>query len=167
MGTSLNIKKSMKFKDHINFLSTIFSFNRTSINDDNFDMHFKRVENYTEVDEKDEFIISNYKKTENVTDTINKLIREFDITRDEAENIFSKCISSYNFVNGEIVENVGFQINVDFDKSENIITFYIKNINNIEYLNLFYKYFHSILKLYQDPESIEDLIEEINELTKK
>ena len=165
--TSLNIKKSMKFKNYINFLSTIFSFNRTSINNDNFDFHFKRVENYTEVDEKDEFIISNYKNTENVSDTINKLIKEFDIARDDAENIFSKCISSYNFVNGEIVENVGFLTNVNFDKSENIIKFYIKNINNVEYLNLIYKYFHSILKLYQDPEKIEDIIKEINELTKK
>lgn len=165
--SSLKITKKMNFDKYKVFLSSMFSFLVQDLKKSNINMNFKRVENYTEMDPQDEYIIEELKGTDDIMEIVNGLMQEFSLTREQAESKYAKFVSNYTSLNGEIIENTGFPFQIYLDKTTNIVNLEMNNINSHHYLPLVYNYFKSIIGLFEESHNIKHIIKKIDNLCKK
>ena len=165
--TSLKITKKMNFDKYKIFFSSMFSFLTQDLKKSVINMNFKRVENYTEMDPQDEYIIEELKSTDDINEIVIGLMNEFSLTREQGEIKYANFISNYTSLQGEIIENTGFPFKIFLDKTTNIVYLEMTNINSHHYLPLIYNYFKAILGLFERSDNIKHIIRNIESLCKK
>ena len=163
LNFNLKINKKINFKKYREFLSCMFYIVSSETNK----IYFKRVENYVIMNPEDEFISNEFKKKSEMDDIVLELINEFSLDRSSAEEKIKNFISNHKILNGELLENSGFPLEITLNNNTNILNISIKNINSIFFVNLFMKYIHSFIYLYQYPEKISKILDSIVKLTKK
>lgn len=157
------ISKTIKIAKYRQFLSSMFSIVDKDLNK----MFFKRVENYIAMDDEDEFIARYQKEGYEVGDIIRNVMDEFSITEGEAESRVHNFVANHMFMQGELIENSGFPFLYNVNTFNNLLTIQVLNINSIHYIDLFMKYIHSFISLFQNKDKLETTISEINSLSKK
>ena len=163
LNFNLKIYKKINLKKYREFLSCMFYF----VSSDTNKIYFKRVENYVIMDPEDEFISNEFRKRTDFSDIVEGLINEFSLDRSYVEEKVRNFISNYEILNGELLENSGFPLEITLNNTNNTLNIVIKNINSIFFVNLFMKYIHSFIYLYQYPDKISEILVSINNLTKK
>lgn len=157
-------------KKYNKILSSIFSFKPSDITNESSNMYFKRVENYREMDPKEEFIITKMKSIDQIDAIIELFIKEFKVTQMEALSYVMKIKEEKerDMISKKMIENSGFPVSLVFNKHQKKLEFDVQNINSIEYLQLMDKYFHSILILTQRNElkEIDEIVKNIDNLSK-
>ena len=157
------ISNNMKITKYRQFLSSMFS----NVQTDSNKLFFKRVENYTAMDDEDEFIAHYQKEGYEIGDIIRHVKDEFSITEEEAESRVHNFVTKHIFMQGELIENSGFPFLYNVNNFKNLLTIQVLNINSILYIDLLMKYIHSFISLFQNKEKLETIMKEINRLSKK
>lgn len=165
--SKLKITKKMELYKYKNLLSSLFFMNPKDLTKNDMKLFFKRVTNYKEMDEKDEFIADSRKSGEEISVTISGLVKYFNLSQEEAEKILTKFMSSYNFLNDELIENNGFPLLINLDRKDNMLTFDIEKINSIYYLFIINNYFKGIISLFEKSDKLREIVKSIDQLNKK
>lgn len=163
---NVHITKKIDLTKYRNLLFPLFVVKSTNIDKD-AQMIFKRVDNYISMNNIDEFITIMRKKTENVPEIINELMKEMSMDEKTAIEHVTDFFGNHKILNGELIDNIGFPINISLDKIHNILHFSIERINNLKYIEIMKTYFDSIIKLYQYGDKMPHIIENIQRITKK
>ena len=114
---NLKINKRINLKKYREFLSSIFYF----VSSDNDKLYFKRVENYVLMNPEDQFISKEFKKKTDMSEIIVLLMNEFSITKEESEEYMKNFISNFKILNGEVLENNGFLIDLTFELNLKVV----------------------------------------------
>ena len=77
-----------------------------------------------------------------------------------------KIFHEHRILNGELIDNIGFPILITL-KAKNQLNIVTSNINNVHYIQILQDYYDAIMKLYQNSDELESIIDSIEELTKK
>ena len=169
----IDIDKTFNLKNIISCLSSIFNIEESNL-DKGIKMRYKRIENYSELDSIESFIIESFNKDKDSEEIINNLQENFNFTREEAEKKVSEILSTIDVVNSlykkkeiRIKKNPGFLTTIDKEKFTNSIIININNINNFIYLTNIFIYIDSLIRIIQNPKSTTIEIDKINKLCKK
>ena len=169
-NTSVRVNKNENIKKISKILSSMFSFKPSDITNDSTNMYFKRVENYREMDPKEEFIINKMKTIDNTNAIIELFIKEFNVSQmDAVTNVMKiKEERERDAISRKIVDNSGFPVSLNFNKQQKQLELSVKNINSIDYINIINIYFHSILILTQknDLDEVSEIVANIDEISK-
>jgi hypothetical protein len=170
-NVSVRLNKNENIKKISKILSSMFSFKPSDISNDTSNMYFKRVENYREMDPKEEFIINKMKTIDNMNAIIDLFVKEFKVSQIDAVTQVMKIKEEKerDVISRKIVDNSGFPVSLNFNKHQKNLELYVKNINSFDYINLIDIYFHSILILTQknDLDEISEVIADVDEISKK
>ena len=167
--------KNSKSSDLKNFMGCVFpivNINQdiTASNKDEINLTYKRVSSFQEMTSINAFITILQRQNVSMTDILDKLINNYQLSKEKATEMFSNWQSNIHlqaeqFENKKISikDNPGFEIimkqkvdDIGFG-FENIFHVVVKNINNINYIRYIEKYINSILILITDvSETIED-----------
>ena len=154
----LNINKKINIKPIRGCLSSVF--NLLTSNNDNIDLIYKRVGNYSELDAQQSFINNLKKQNIDSEKIIIGLKENFKISLDEAKRKYIEWASGVQtelglFANKKlsILTNSGFPVFIRKNKITNDITITVQNINNIGYIDFIHLYIDSIFRLIIDKTS--------------
>ncbi|MAH20979.1 MAG: hypothetical protein CMB96_06060, partial [Flavobacteriaceae bacterium] len=153
------ITRNIRFDTLRGCLSSFFSIEKSAITDENgIDMRFKRISNYSKLASQEAFVADAFAKGSSRYDVVESLMKIYDISEDEATRIFADALSAlqltqetFNKKSVKLQKNPGFPINAKLDRSTNIVSFVISNINNIKYLKTIPIYIDSLLRITQSP----------------
>ena len=166
--SSISITKKMDLEKYKSCISSIFAVKNTNILDaDGAKLIFKRVENYQEMDEIDEFITTEKKKLTEIGDIIQSLVNEFNLNYEDAEKRVVDFFKGHTMFNDKIIENFGFPVSIKLFPIENKLKLEVSNINAIEYIDVLSIYFDSILRIYQAPDTTDVSLKHIESVCKK
>lgn len=160
-NTSIKINKALDFSKYQTFMMPIFSFKNDVSTDDKTILYFKKVNNYVEMDPMEDFVLNTYKQTQSLEQVISGIMRLFELSESDAASNANNILSNYHILNGEIIENSGFPMEFDFNKSKNVLQIKTENISHIEYIELLKQYIHCILCLYQREKEVHPSIESV------
>ena len=135
-------------KNHISFLFNIINDTSNSKK-----LKYKYITNYSNHNEKTEFVINQIKLKSEPSDIIIGLKNNFNLESNiVAKDLFEEIIQTltllendFNYKKFNIKNAPGFNINIDI--IENILNINIFNIDNIFYINKIILYFDSIIKI--------------------
>jgi hypothetical protein len=154
--------KKLDFKKHGGCLSAIFNILQVDYQK-GIEMRYKRVENYTEMDAENAYILDIYRKTNNETEIIEALKTNLGLTEADARAKIIQVLSENTQIQGgyvnravDFVEHPGFPVRVMVEtvserEFRHIIT--VKNIDHIEYLPLLELYIDGFVRINQDPKT--------------
>ena len=151
----INIKRMIKMDEYINVFKGIFNII------DNKLIIFKRVSNYTELDEITTIIAQNYNNVNDISNIKNILITNFTISEDEAEKKIKQFLNDHTFINGHYVNksvsvnvNPGIPCIITENAIVNELTIHATEMNSIDYINVLDVYINNLLTISQYPEQL-------------
>lgn len=148
--TEFILEKELKLNKFIGCISSVFDI----IKDDEQSgtlMRFKRVENFQEMDAQTLLITETFKTTNNMNDVINILMKNYKMTEDAANLRIIQYLSEHKDIRGKIIDNPGFPVLFKISKLDKKLLIEVNNVISIDYLNILYLYFDSILRITQQP----------------
>ena len=169
---SIPLKKKINYSKYTNLFNSIFDV----INDNNktIELNYKRVSNFKKMNGINKFIHSILNSNINTNEIIDKLIENYDITIDKAEEYIVDYRNNFNQINGkfvnkvdDIIENPGFTTLIQSIPFDEKITVFIKGIDNIKYISHIDVYIDSLFRLLQFPDTINIPDSKINSISKK
>ena len=110
-------------------------------------IRYKRVDNYRHMESLHAFIHEVYQKEQNVKDVVDSLMRNKQMSQEEAELAYIEFSSNYVKVGDKYIENSGFPGEIIKYKLENKLSVNISNIHEREFLD-FIHIFTSAFFLY-------------------
>jgi hypothetical protein len=164
--SKIKIQKDMNLKKYENCLSSIFNIMDSDISV-GAHLLFKRVDNYKLMDEKRMLIKRTYDETNNLMTIINELVKTYNMSNNEAEQLVSEYFSEITDIRGKIIENPGFPTLITNEPLENNLIIEIENITSLRYLPILNVYIDSILRIIQSPESTNIPANKINSICVK
>tara|TARA_B110000483_G_scaffold14606_2_gene16457 strand:+ start:1549 stop:5955 length:4407 start_codon:yes stop_codon:yes gene_type:complete len=164
---TLNITKNIDLSKYRNLLYSLFLLKKVNMDDGDAQLMFKRVDNYIVMNEIDEFITIKRKETEDIQDIIASLIKELQMDEESARKHVIEFFGEHRILNGELIDNIGFPITMELQKAKNQLTIVTTNINNIYYIKILEEYYDAIVKLFQNSDSLKEIIDVIQITTKK
>ena len=142
------------FKDVSPCLTSVFEIQELEQND--LQMNFKRVNNYTQMNATNRMITDVYQRSNSEKEVINSLVLNYNYTEQEALLEFTKYLNNFTRINGkyvnkniDIVENPGFSVNIGKLQTGLILYIEVTQITNIRYIELLSVYFDSFLRVSQ------------------
>ena len=158
----LEIKKTINLNKIISCVTSIFNVEKENL-ESGIKMRYKRIDNYSEVDSIESFILDNLNLDEeregvfnqkDAKELVENLGKNFDLNETEATNKITDVVSAFQVVNTifkkkqiKIKKNPGFLTTFDLDKLNNNLHITIKNINGIEYLQFINLYLDSLIRI--------------------
>ena len=137
-------------------------------------LRYKRVENYTEMNEMNAQINQMYKQNLDVDSIRNLISINFSLSEEEAFANITKYLNECTRINGtfinkniDIADNPGFASLLSYKDIENEITFEIYDINSFQYIPVIEVYIDSFLKLVQYKKELNINKAELENLKKK
>ena len=152
--TTVIVDNVMNISDYYICLNSIFNIVFAD-NVSEFNMRFKRVSGYNVHDAQRNFIMEHLKRNVPLITTRNKLMKSFDLTSDQANELIGDIQreqeqeTQLNRRHKQVKELPGFETIVTTDRIGGKITFVVKGINNIRYLNTIPIYIDSWVRLSQ------------------
>ncbi len=147
----ISSSKSLKTSD-IKMLTPIFNIIELKNNDAS--LRYKKVENYTEMNEMESQINHLYKQNTNLSTIINLVSINFSLSEEEANAYVTKYMNECTRTNGsfvnkniDIADNPGFNTVIKYNDIENIFQVETFDINDFSYLDLLNIYIDSFFKL--------------------
>jgi hypothetical protein len=129
-------------------------FNIIELKNNNASLRYKKVDNYTEMNEMEAQINHLYKQNTNLATIINLISINFSLSDEEANLYVTKYMNECtrtngNFVNKNITiaDNPGFNTLIKYNDIENIFEIEFFDITDFSYLPLLQLYIDSFLKL--------------------
>ena len=165
--TTSTISQKFNIKPYISCVSSIFNVSQDTITKKGgIQMRYKRVSNYNEMTAIDAFIRELINKGDQRQVVIERVKENFNLTQEQAEEKFISFINEVDveqtiFQNRKlrIKDNPGFATTIEMVKFSSNVSITIKNINNIQYIDLLSKYVSSLLSIVQGKE--EDKVKSI------
>ena len=157
--TTINIEKLL------NLMTSLFVIEND--NGEIINMIFKKVNKFNILNSKETFILNN--ESSNILELF---MANFNTTRSEAINFIKefqrkeKLLASQKQIHikkDKERKNAGFKTQIILEKFINKITFSVKNIDNILFIELFHVYFNSFFQLIQKSTKLNDKLLGINE----
>ena len=153
------ICKKLDFEKYGGCLSAVFNVLQVDYQR-GIEMRYKRVENYTEMDAENAYILDIYKKTNNEQEIIDALKSNLGMTDAEARAKIVQVLSENTQIKGayvnravDFVEHPGFPVRVTVEtisKREYRHIFTVQNVNNIQYIHLLDMYIDGFVRINQD-----------------
>ena len=169
---SISQETKFNFSKYSNFISSIFDI----IDNDNpnyIRLNYTRVSNYKKMNGIYKFIHNHY-NGENHSEVISKLVNNLNITEDEARDNVNSFRSEVNMINGrysininKIIENPGFNSEINVITFEDKISFNIQQIDSFHYIEQLNIYIDSIFRILQYYESIKIPEKKLKDLLNK
>lgn len=128
------------------FISSIFDI--LSQENDEINMIFKRVENFQEMDAQSSLITETYKKTNNIIQVIETLMKNYNLSQEESQLQVTKYFNENKVIRGKIMVNTGFP--VTFKINDEVLIIEVDNIISLPYLDVLFVYLDTILRITQD-----------------
>jgi hypothetical protein len=151
------ICKKLDFAKYAGCLSAVFNVLQVDYQK-GIDMRYKRVENYTEMDAENAYILDIYKKTNNEQEIIDALKSNLGMTEDEAREKIVQVLSENTQIRGayvnravDFVEHPGFPVRITVETVSNREyrhVFTVKHINNVQYIHLLDTYIDSFIRIH-------------------
>ena len=137
-------------------------------------MRFKRVHNYSKMDSQNELITEVLNRTNDEVQVIASLIRNFDMTEEDAVAYYQKFKENVIQLHGEFTnkrlelpDNPGFPITMEIPTlSMNVLNVNIFNIISFEYIEILETYIDSFIRISQFPETTKISVATINKMCK-
>jgi hypothetical protein len=164
---ALNITKAIDLSKYRNLFYSLFLMKKDDLENDGSTLMFKRVDNYIAMNEIDEFITIMRKDSADVPEIITGLINVLHMDEESARKHVQDFFAEHRILNGELIDNIGFPILITLQKAKNQLNIVTSNINNVHYIQILQDYYDAIMKLYQNSDELESIIDSIEELTKK
>lgn len=156
---SISHVKKFNFSKYSNFFSSIFDIIDID-NPNNIRLNYTRVSNYKKMNGIYKFIHNHY-NGENHSEVILKLVNNLNITEEEARNNVNSFRSEVSMINGrysininKIIENPGFNSEINIITFEDKISFNIQQIDSFNYIEQLNVYIDSIFRILQYYDSI-------------
>lgn len=156
---SISLVKKFNFSKYSNFISSIFDIIDND-NPNNIRLNYTRVSNYKKMNGIYKFIHNHY-NGENHSEVIEKLVNNLNITEEEARDNINAFRSEVNMINGrysininKIIENPGFNSEINVITFEDKISFNIQQIDSFHYIEQLNVYIDSIFRILQYYDSI-------------
>lgn len=153
------ICKKLDFQKYSGCISAIFNVLNIDYQS-GIEMRYKRVENYTEMEAENAYILEIYKKTNNETEIIDALKSNLGLTEQEARTKIIQFLTEHKHTKGayvnralDFVEHPGFHVMVHVEiisDTEYRHVFTIRNIDNLQYIHMLDVYIDSFIKINQD-----------------
>jgi hypothetical protein len=150
------ICKKLDFAKYAGCVSAVFNVLQVDYQK-GIEMRYKRVENYTEMDAENAYILEIYKKTNNEQEIIDALKSNLGMTDAEARDKIIQVLSENTQIKGayvnravDFVEHPGFPVRVEVETVSNREyrhIFTVKNINDIQYIHLLDTYINSFVRI--------------------
>lgn len=156
-GYSLSLTHSIKLDVYRKGISSIFAIENTDVTRKIGDklvgakMRFKRVDNYQEMDDIDEYISTEKAKYGDIAGLIGAMISEFGIEEEKARDrmiLFAK-----KYTDTHKGENSGIPVFMKLITSEKRLQITISKMTAVEYIDIIMMYIDSILRIFQNPGS--------------
>lgn len=151
----INIKRVINTKEYVNIFKGVFNIISNNL------LIFKRVSNYTELDEINTIIAQNYNNVNDISIIKSILTTNFTISEEEAENKIKQFLNDHTYINGRYVnKSVAINVNpgIPCIISENAIinelTINAKEMNSIDYIHALDVYISNLLTLSQYPDQL-------------
>jgi hypothetical protein len=146
------LEKELNFGKYTGCISSIFDVIRDDDNTGTF-MRFKRVENFQEMDAQTLLIRDAFTKTNDITDIIQILVKNYKMTTDAAELRIVQYLGEHKDIQGKAIDNPGFPVLFKISKLDKKLYMEVDDIISIDYLETIYIYLDSILRMTQYPDT--------------
>jgi len=165
--SSIPIKKPSDFNlnAYRSCLTSLFVIESLDVNSPTgAKLQFKRVDNFQEMNQIDEFINIEKNTHAEVYDIILALIKEFKFTEEVARN---HVISFFTKHTVDINENTGFPVNLRISPTDKILHISVNNITSFNYVDIIKTYIDSIIRIYQLPKTSGVSLKDIQDTCKR
>ena len=161
VDNKLNINKKINIKKYLSCISNIFTIEEYKLSSKGL-LNYKKVSNFEKLNSIDNFIVIELKRDEDVDVITDKLVDNFNITREEAKMSIVGLLENLRLQQNmhenkklKIVLTPGFKINLEFktEKLESTLKIQVENIDNIKYVKHIQIYLDSLIRLTQNKKS--------------
>ena len=136
-----------------------------------FELNYKRVDNYKEMDAVNRTIHDGYNASASDKEILDRLMQNYQFSEKVAQQKMSEFLDGFNRIRNRftnkglhIVENPGFPATLQYVPFENQIIFSIKDLNSIHYIAFVRAYVDSLIRILAFPHTVGD---DISKCTKK
>ena len=157
------LENELQFPKYSKCLSAIFS-NYAQIFELQSTMYYKRVENFSLMDEQMMFIKSVYDTNDDISIISRAIVDKYGLDSNAAQNMFSRFLQNMSEYDGKILENPGFPTTMQIAPLENKVTITMDHITSMEYLPSIQLYLDSFLRITQRPKSMPITIKQIESI---
>jgi len=142
VDNKLNINKKINIKKYLSCISNIFTIEEYKLSSKGL-LNYKKVSNFEKLNSIDNFIVIELKRDVDVDVITDKLVDNFNITREEAKMSIVGLLENLRLQQNmhenkklKIVLTPGFKINLEFktEKLESTLKIQVENIDNIKYV---------------------------------
>ena len=165
--SSIPIKKPSEFNLNVyrSCLSSLFVVESLDANlPDGAKLRFKRVDNFQEMDQVNEFINVEKNNHSEVDDIIRSLAKEFNFTEEIARNHVLDFFTKHTIA---VNENTGFPVNLRISQTDKMVHISVDNMTSIQYIDIIKTYIDSIIRIYHSPKTSGILIKDIQDSCKR
>jgi hypothetical protein len=165
--SSIPLKKPSEFnmnayRSCFTSLFVVESFDVNSSNGAKF--RFKRVDNFQDMNQVDEFINVEKNNRAEVDDIIRSLAKEFGFTEEIARNHVIEFFTKHTI---SINENTGFPINMRISQADKMLHISFDNMTSYKYIDIIKTYIDSIIRIYHSPKTSGIPIKDIQDACKR
>ena len=156
------IKKKFDLSKIIGCISSLFVVENDSLEKDkDIQMRFKRISNFNKMTSIEAFILEKQKEGYRDELIVSKVLENYsDVKADEAIDILGKLASEMQIERGsrkniiDVKSNPGFKTEIKLNSISGELGISIKNINDIQFLDVLPIYIDSMVRLTQTPKSL-------------
>jgi hypothetical protein len=149
-------------------------FNIVGVNNNTGNLRYKKVDNYTEMNEMNALINKLYKQNSNIDNIVGLISINFSLHEEEARMHITKYLNEYTLVNGnyinkevEVADNPGFATIVQYNDILNTIHFSINDIDSIYYIDQIDIYVDALIKSSLYAKQLKIPVKDLDTLKKK
>jgi hypothetical protein len=153
------ISKKLDFQKYSGCISSVFNVLDIDYQK-GIEMRYKRVENYTEMEAENAYILEIYKKTNNEMEILDALKSNLGLSEEEARIKIIQFLTEHQKIKGayvnravDFIEHPGFHVIVQVEiisETEFRNTFIIQNINYLEYIHMLEIYIDSFIRINEN-----------------
>ena len=165
---NIELNKKMDLKTYSGCIQSVFNVEDSDIQSEKgATLKYRRVENYEYMDPIDEFITNEKNKLNEIEAIILELSREPGFDDKKASERVIKYFSEHTLINDKVIENPGFPVKMKLNKATKILNIEVENINGVKYLDTIKVFIDSIIRIYQNPETMGITLKKVQSLCKK
>lgn len=157
------LENELQFSKYSKCLSAIFSNYEKQLALDST-MYYRRVENFSLMDEQMMFIKSVYDTNDDLSIISRAIVEKYGVDSAAAQNMFSRFLQNMSQYDGKILENPGFPTTMHIAPLENKLTITLDHITSLAYLPFIQIYLDSFLRITQNPKSMPISVKQIESI---
>ena len=167
------LDEKLTIKHYENCLKSVFDIIEDDIQDGAI-LRYKRIDNYTEMNAQDIYISELINKYNSHKTVVMEISKYYDITVSDAEERYNTFLNDHQQLEGhfankrlDVANSPGMLCQLDVKGIDNIFEVNITITDSIEYANVLFVYFDTLLRISQNPKSTSVLKSEITNMCLK